>query len=89
MAENTPATTAPAVTAEPTEPGAGTGGSHGPKVKVARQGNWKELTAKYGLLVAFIGTFIIFAVLKPHTFPTGNNIKSMLRPNRGQELRLV
>jgi ribose transport system permease protein len=79
MAENTPATTAPAVATEPTEPGAGTGGSHGPKVRTANpRMDPKVLTAKYGLLVAFIGTFVIFAVLKPHVFPTGNNVKAML-----------
>lgn len=80
MAEN-PATTPAASTVEkkPTTPGAGAEGSHDPKPKRSGSGfSWQQLVAKYGLILAFVVVFAVFALLKPHVFPTGNNIKSML-----------
>jgi ribose transport system permease protein len=81
MAENPP-TAAPPVRSDPTTPGAGAEGSHDANdAKVTRSRvkvDPKTLIAKYGLLIAFVAVIAVFAILKPHVFPTGENIKSML-----------
>lgn len=37
-----------------------------------------NLIARYGLLIAFLITIVIFSIARPNTFPTWNNAKSIL-----------
>jgi ribose transport system permease protein len=36
------------------------------------------VASKYGLLIFFLLTIVVFSLLKPHTFPTGENAESIL-----------
>lgn len=49
-----------------------------PKTRPANRMNVNNLLARYGLLLAFLLTIIIFSIARPHTFPTWNNAKSIL-----------
>jgi ribose transport system permease protein len=78
MPENTP-TPATAVPAGPTEPAAPTsapkpapGDASSPRVRLA------PFLSRYGLLIAFALTIVVFSLAKPHNFPTVNNLKAIL-----------
>jgi len=38
----------------------------------------RDALAKYGVLVALVGTIVVFSALKPHVFPTAANLKAIL-----------
>jgi ribose transport system permease protein len=43
-----------------------------------RAGSFTELASRYGLLVAFLLTIVVFSIARPSTFPTGRNVESIL-----------
>lgn len=78
MAENTPTTASP-VEIEPTKPAAGAERSASPEpLSRPKNRNAAVLVSRYGLLAAFVLTIIVFSIARPHTFPTINNLKSIL-----------
>src|SRR4051794_28787500 len=43
-----------------------------------RAGSLTETASRYGLLVAFLLTIVVFSIARPSTFPTGRNAESIL-----------
>jgi ribose transport system permease protein len=39
---------------------------------------WTAVASKYGLLIAFLITIIVFSLARPSAFPTGRNVESIL-----------
>jgi ribose transport system permease protein len=85
MAENPP-TSAAAIGIESNDPPASASAGQtldttpaGPSAPVGRRSTMAgTYISKYGLLLAFLITIIIFGIARPHTFPTVNNLKSIL-----------
>jgi ribose transport system permease protein len=48
------------------------------RTRVAPRVDLSNLLARYGLLLAFLITIVIFSLARPNTFPTLNNVKSIL-----------
>jgi ribose transport system permease protein len=44
----------------------------------SRSGSLTETASRYGLLVAFLLTIVVFSIARPSTFPTGRNAESIL-----------
>src|SRR5262245_24067787 len=44
----------------------------------SRSINWGTIASKYGLLIFFGLTIVVFSLARPHTFPTGENAESIL-----------
>jgi ribose transport system permease protein len=75
MADSTPATSALPQQA-PLPPTSRPGQDVVAKPRSRRSG--LELASRYGLLVAFGLTILVFSIARPHAFPTGRNLESIL-----------
>jgi ribose transport system permease protein len=49
-----------------------------PARRGARQSGFYNAVGRFGVLAALVVTFVVFCVLRPDTFPTGDNLKVLL-----------
>src|SRR4051794_40935728 len=61
-----------------TDSAAGNGAGSHDRTSASGRERLEALLARYGVIFAFIAVIIVFSIARPHTFPTGANVKSIL-----------